>query len=168
MYITWTGPDYSEEVAYTLYRATSSDVSDLAEVSGVLAVQGGGVLDAHPLPGHVWYAVTAADTSGNESAYSTPVDINPGLLPVSQIAVVVDGDNPPQVSWTHPAAASIAGYNLYVNDAATPFNAGLLTDTSFTDYGYAGDTRRYTLEADDGSDRSQQRSITPAGPALCA
>ncbi|MCP4898641.1 MAG: hypothetical protein GY906_16840, partial [bacterium] len=57
----------------------------------------------------------------------------------------------------------IAGYDLYLGTRADSIkmNAALLTETTFTDIGYSGDERQYTLVAVDSyAHESQPRTVT--------
>jgi len=160
--ITWQPPAYTEDIAYALYRSDQQILS----VDGLvpLATDIGQTLVVDPTPSlsDHWYAVTGVDAAGNESLPSNAEYLNIQLLPVSGITVVLADDQPPVVSWTHPGG-DIAGYDVYLgpDDAAVKLNAGLLTGKTYTDTGYSGDERRYTIVTVDNSDaESLGRSLT--------
>lgn len=83
------------------------------------------------------FAVTAIDTSGNESGLSniaTPViaDTTPPAVPRNLAAAA--GNRVVDLTWTANIEADRAGYNLYRNDHATPLNGATpLTSTSYKD-----------------------------------
>ena len=105
--------------------------------------------------------VTAVDGAGNESAPSNSVYLNFELLPVASLSVVKIDQADPVVSWSH-SSSSIAGYDIYLGPegSATKLNPSLLTATTYTDSGYDGNERRYTVVALDAFDvESLGRSI---------
>ena len=59
----------------------------------------------------------------------------------------------PRFFWTH-TGSSIAGYNIYLGaeDNTTLLNSELLTQTAYTDSGYDGNDRTYTVVAVDDND----------------
>ena len=83
-------------------------------------------MDPHPSPTHHCYAATATDEAGNQSGPSEDVYLNFGLLPVANLTVVQEDNASPAISWTHPGAADIEGYDLYCGFGAT--NTKLNTD----------------------------------------
>ena len=119
-------------------------------------------VDPSPSPNDHFYVVTAVDAVGNESAPSNCPYLNFELLPVATISVHQTDNDPPVVSWSHPGG-SIAGYDIYLGtgEQMVKLNSALLADKSFTDIGYAGNERRYTVIAVDTNDvKSLSRSIT--------
>ena len=105
---------------------------------------------------------TAVDAAGNESEPSNSVYRNFGLLPVSSLVVRQTDYDPPVITWTHPGG-DIAGYDLYLGTRSdgVKMNASLLIQTTFTDIGYSGDQRQYTIVAVDYYDQeSTPRSVT--------
>ncbi|MCP4691071.1 MAG: hypothetical protein GY859_23685, partial [Desulfobacterales bacterium] len=70
--------------------------------------------------------------------------------------------DPPVITWTHPGG-DIAGYDLYFGprEDGKKMNAALLTQTTFTDIGYSGNERHYTIVAVDSfNQESTPRSVT--------
>ena len=159
----WEAPPYTEPVTYSLYRA---DLAEIISVEGLTPLATGitetTAIDSNPSPTDHSYVVTAVDEAGNESAPSNSFYLNFDLLPVSSITVQQQDTAPPVVSWTHPGG-SIAGCDLYVGPEGgeVKLNDALLTALTYTDSGYAGDERRYTIIAvDDYAQESLGRSIT--------
>ena len=158
--VTWQPPPFTEDIKYALYRADQEIFS--ADGLAPLAADIGQTLVVDPTPSLAehWYAVTAVDGAGNESPPSNADYLNIQLLPVSGISVVQTDDQPPAVSWTHPGG-DIAGYDIYLGDAPVKLNPELLTGLSYTDTGYSGDERLYTIVARDTSlAESLGRSLT--------
>jgi len=159
----WDAPAQSETVTYALYR---SDVQILTTVDGLTAYIPGIphsteenlVIDPTPSLTDYYYAVAAVDAAGNVSAPSNSEHLNVDLLPVSSLMVTQIDTDAPVVAWTHPGGA-IAGFNLAID--AVQVNATPLSEQSYIDTGYAGDTRAYTLTAvDSGNVESLARTIT--------
>ncbi|MDY0091212.1 MAG: hypothetical protein RBT80_00760 [Candidatus Vecturithrix sp.] len=106
--------------------------------------------------------MTAVDEVGNESQPSNSAYHNVGLLPVATLRIVQEDDNDPVVSWSHSSPQSLR-YDLYLgaDDALEQMNQESLTLQSYTDTGYTGDERRYTVVAVDANlQRSSGRSLT--------
>jgi len=160
----WTSPDpYTEPVTYRLYRA---DLTEITSVSGLTPLADGieqtAAIDPSPSPSDHCYVVTAVDGSGNESIPSNSFYLNFDLLPVSSLRVVQRDIDPPVITWTHPGG-DIAGYDIYLGPEGNrvKLNYGLLTSMTFTDTGYSGDERRYTVIAIDSNGlESMGRSVT--------
>ncbi|CAB1059485.1 diguanylate cyclase/phosphodiesterase (GGDEF & EAL domains) with PAS/PAC sensor(s), partial [Olavius sp. associated proteobacterium Delta 1] len=167
----WQPPPYTEEISYSLYRAPA----EITTLEGLTPLATGIgqtlVVDPTPSPTDHYYVVTAVDSTGNESAPSNCPYLNFDLLPVSAITVRQTDNDPPLISWAHPGG-SIAGYDIYLESGQQPvkLNSALLTETTFTDIGYAGDERRYTVIAVDVNNvQSLGRSITlPVASAALA
>jgi fibronectin type 3 domain-containing protein len=151
----WDAPAGSAEaLSYNLYRASGTTLTD---VSGLTPIQTGIVADTQGILGYIdtspdenasAYAVTAVDQVGNESAPSVSAYLNVDLLPVASLQLTQTDGGYPEISWSHNSA-SIAGYNLYLDDSATPLNSSLMSATSYTDQGYSGTVRSYTVTAVD-------------------
>ena len=155
--------DPDDSVTYSLYR---SDQDEILSVEGLTPVLTGidalWTIDSAPSATHHCYAVTAIDAAGNESGPSTSVYLNFELLPVSTLSVQKQADTPPVVSWTLPNG-NIAGCDLYLGpeDSRIKLNSDLLTQTDYTDSGFNGGVRIYTVVVkDDSGHESLGRSIT--------
>ena len=148
-----------DNVTYTVYRGPSAGSLTTLQ-SAVTALF---ATDAHPLKGPAYYAVSAVDLAGNESALSATVYTNVALQPVNSLSVTLTASGVPQVSWSHPDVAGIAGYNLYLGEsgAEIALATGLLTSvTNYADTGYGLQDRRYVIEAFDAYGvKSAARSI---------
>ena len=160
--VTWQPPAYTEDITYALYRSDEAILS----VDGLapLAADIGQTLVVDPTPSlsDHWYAITAVDAVGNESPPSNAAYLNVTLLPVSGITVVQADTNVPVVSWSHPGG-DIAGYDIYLGSDSEPvkLNTDLLAGKTYTDSGYSGDERRYTIiTKDDSGVESLGRSLT--------
>ncbi len=159
---SWEPGQAAETVTYSLYRAPLDEISSVAGLTplttGIVAIS---ALDPNPSPNDHCYIVTAVDKVGNESPPSNSFYLNFELLPVASLKVVQKDSQPPQVTWTH-AGGSIIGYDIYLGqqEPKIKLNPEIVTDTAFTDVGYSGDERTYTVVALDGTDESLGRSIT--------
>ncbi|RJP79798.1 MAG: hypothetical protein C4522_09325, partial [Desulfobacteraceae bacterium] len=157
----WTA-SVDGNVTYAFYRAGSETIS----IDQAHLIQDGFAqtswIDFAPSASAHWYMITALDEIGNESAPCTPAYLDFALLPVSAITIVQQDYNLPVITWTHPESASIDGYNLYLGtaDQGVNLNSGLLTTRTYSDIGYSGDTRTYTLVAVNDNNNSLPRSLT--------
>ena len=152
----WEAPAFTESVTYSLYR---SDQTQITSVDGMTPLAAGinqtMVIDPTPSPTDHCYVVTAVDETGNESLPSNSYYLNFDLLPVSTLQVTQKDYDPPQVSWSHAdTTGKIAGYFLYIGKDRTGFkvNEVIMANESFTDYGFAGGDRSYTVIAVDTND----------------
>ncbi|MCP4490028.1 MAG: hypothetical protein GY820_22315 [Gammaproteobacteria bacterium] len=152
----WQPSVSSGELNYRLYRSSATIVTDVAGLTlvqdNIVANAQGelGYVDTSPSETEPTYVVTAVDGAGNESPVSVSAYLNVDLLPVATLNVTVDGANYPVISWSH-TGTDISGYNIYLGEsAAIQLNtSGLLSQTSFTDSGYTGGARAYTVTAVD-------------------
>ena len=147
----WQPPVYTEPVTYILYRATVSEITSVEGLAPLAAgIEQTLVVDPHPSPTAHCYTVTAVDAAGNQSPPAVSAYLNFQLLPVSGITVVQADAEAPIVTWTHPGG-SIAGYDIYLGTQAdgVKLNVDLLAEQSYTDVGWAGDARQYTIVAVD-------------------
>ena len=143
----WQPPVYTEPVTYILYRATVSEITSVEGLAPLAAgIEQTLVVDPHPSPTAHCYTVTAVDAAGNQSPPAVSAYLNFQLLPVSGITVVQADAEAPIVTWTHPGG-SIAGYDIYLGTQAdgVKLNVDLLAEQSYTDVGWAGDARQYTI-----------------------
>ncbi|MFZ0725147.1 MAG: fibronectin type III domain-containing protein, partial [Desulfobacterales bacterium] len=158
----WQPPATTEPVTYALYRAPLSEIATVEGLSPLAAgIEQTLVVDPHPSPTEHCYTVTAVDAAGNQSPPAVSAYLNFQLLPVSGITVVQADAEAPVVTWTHPGG-SIAGFDIYLGTRAdgVKLNDELLIGQSYTDIGWAGDARRYTVIAvDTGEVESLGRTI---------
>ncbi|MCP4286430.1 MAG: hypothetical protein GY792_18610, partial [Gammaproteobacteria bacterium] len=168
MFVQWADPVNTEPVFYRLYRASGTQIPSVEGLTPVIPeipaeYMADGIVDPNPSTTEPCYVITAVDGVGNESSPSNSDYHNVGLLPVSSLHVIQQDDQAPLISWTHPSPHSIAIYDIYLGaeEALEKLNQGLLTAQSYTDTGYAGDERRYTVIALDANlQESLGRSIT--------
>ncbi len=157
-------PSQNEPVTYSLYRADAAEIHSVSGLTPILRGIGeAAALDPHPSASDHCYAVTAVDAAGNESPPSPSVYLNFGLLPVSALKVVQGGGGPPVLSWTPPTFLGVSGYRVRVaaGGETASLTTSLLTEATFTDTGFSGDERTYTVWAVDGSGvQGPARSIT--------
>ncbi len=158
--VQWTPPpNLSEPVSYNLYRTNRAPISNPAAlVPLIMKIPTNQVVDPNPTAVEPYYAVAAVDDAGNVSAPSNTGYQNVELLPIRTFDIGLTNDNPPVLSWTQ-SGSTIAGHKLYLGeDAARVQLGGLIPNSisSYTDTGYAGDDRRYTVAT---VDQNQQQSI---------
>ncbi|MFP4446602.1 MAG: NEW3 domain-containing protein, partial [Desulfosudaceae bacterium] len=164
IHATWDSPGYTETVTFLLYRDAGQSIDTLEGLTPLIQEipsSATGVVDPNPAAGEPCYAAAARDAAGNISAPSNSDYLNINLLPVSSLTVELAEQQPPVVRWTH--SGSIAGCDIYLGqgDNRLPLNETLVTETAYTDTGYAGDERTYTVVAVDANDQeSLARSIT--------
>jgi len=106
--------------------------------------------------------VTAVDGAGNESLPSNDFYLNFNLLPVTDLMVVQEDTSVPVITWSHPGG-DVSGYNIYLGSEETgiKLNGTLLTVRSYSDGGWSGDERTYTVvSVDSNGQRSPGRRIT--------
>ena len=160
---TWTASSSTELVSYTLYRSGLAAITSVEDATTIVAgVKETETVDPSPSLTEHTYAVTAVDKVGNESIPSGSAYLNFELLPVSSLSVLQNGNDLPVISWSHNGS-TIAGYDFYLGPEGRriKLNDALLTTTSLTDSGYAGDERHYMVIAVDGNgQRSVGRAIT--------
>ena len=159
-YAHWTAPaGATEPITYNLYRTNRGPITVVSNstplIRGIPISQ---VVDPSPTPFQPYYAVAAVDSAGNLSPPSNTGYLNSELMPPSSLSVWLVDSNVPVISWTQ-TGNTIAGHNLYLGEDSALVklnNTGLITTRIYTDTGYAGDDRRYTVAA---VDQNQQQSI---------
>jgi hypothetical protein len=141
-------PGTLETITYGLVRAASGSITTAEGVTPyrerIAAPQ---VVDPSPAPNEGFYAAYAEDAAGNRSIPSNTEYLNVELLPVRTLAAEQTDNLSPVIRWTQ-ASPSATGYDLYLgpDSARLKLNPqGPLTQTSFTDSGYDGNDRRYTV-----------------------
>jgi YD repeat-containing protein len=159
----WDAPPYTEPVTYSLYRSNLPEIVSVQGMTPILTgISATTAVDTHPSHTEHAYVVTAVDNAGNESSPSNSFYLNFDLLPVASLKVVQQENNPPVVSWTAPGG-NIAGYNIYLvrNGQMEKLNPMPQTGLSYTDSGFTGDERTYTVTAvDQYNVESLGRTIT--------
>ena len=158
----WQAPAGTEPLTYRLYRSDLAAITTVADLSPVITgITQPATVDSRPSPTAHSYVATAVDAAGNESAPSNSAYLNAGLLPVATLDVVQTDNAAPVVSWTHPGGGAV-GFDLFLGapDGGIRLNPALLTGAAFTDTGWSGDARAYTLVAVDANNaRSLGRTV---------
>lgn len=161
IHAAWQAPADEPNLTYRLYRDAVQIIS-LAGLSPVLTdLRVTTVTDGAPSATAHFYAVSAVDAAGNESAPSVSVYLNFGLLPVANLAVSLQDQALPEVTWSAPSTTA-AGYNIYLLQGGQTFklNSALLTEPGFTDAGYTGEQRQYAVAAvDDHAVEGPRRQV---------
>ena len=160
---TWQAPPDTEPFTYSLYRSNLPEITSVEGMIPILSrISAATAIDSHPSHTDHSYVVTAVDSAGNQSMPSNSFYLNFDLLPVSSLKVVQTEAQSPVISWTHPGG-DIAGYNIYLvtGGQSEKLNQVLVTGLSYTDLGFTGDDRNYTVTAvDQNTIESIGRSIT--------
>jgi PKD repeat protein len=159
---TWQAPVASTVDYYNLYRASGTSITSVAGLTPLKTrVKNPITYDPQPSPSQGAYVVTAVDAAGNESAVSNSAYLNASLLPVVNLRIEQIGNTLPVISWQAPNG-SLAGYNVYVGPDATRtrLTPSPITATTFSDSGFSGGERRYTVASVDGSGQEIGRSLS--------
>ena len=163
--ISWDAPVYTESVTYNIYRSDQIEITSVEGMTPLVTDIGQTmVIDPTPSPTDHCYAVTAVDSTGNESLPSTSQYLNFDLLPVSTISVSQTDTDSPVLTWSHAdTTGKIQGYYLYLGTDRTGFqvNQVPMASETYTDYGYTFENRSYYIIAVDTNDvQSMGRYIT--------
>ena len=147
----WQMPTGEVPSAYRMYRANTeidSVVSLEALISNITSFT---ATDAYPSLEERYYAVTAVDEAGNESAPSPSVVLNTQLLPITDLVVQYDQSKVPHLSWGHPTN-DIEGFNIYVvtQQGLQKINSDPLSQSFFDHVGYSRQRTEYRIVAVDG------------------
>ncbi|MEW6079368.1 MAG: right-handed parallel beta-helix repeat-containing protein [Thermodesulfobacteriota bacterium] len=159
----WTPQNYTEPVNFSLYRA-ASDITSITNMTPLIKgipMANTAVVDPQPSLTAHYYVVAAVDAAGNISEPSTSAYLDFSLLPVSALHINQTDLAAPIVSWTPPG--NIDGCRIYLGQGAVKrlLAPDLITTNTYTDTGYAGDQRTYTVTAVNAQDvESLERSIT--------
>jgi RHS repeat-associated protein len=160
--VEWEAPPGTEPITYSLYRGPYLEITSVEGLDPLAeGIDQTLVIDPKPSATEHCYVVTAVDEAGNESSPSNSGYLNARLLPVSTLKVVQQDTSPPVITWTHPGG-DIAGYDIYLGSGASrmKLNTQLLQGLSFTDTGYDGEEREYTVVVKDAQgEESLERSI---------
>ena len=158
----------SGDVSYRLYRSSATEIFSVEGLTPILDnINGVQALDGNPVQDATTYVVTAVDTAGNESLPSNSERLIVDLLPVNNIHIVQQELDKPVLSWTHALAD---GYDIYLGEQQAGFklNSDSLSVTEFTDSGYAGDERLYTIVPLDSAEMREGPARSILLPALTA
>jgi hypothetical protein len=144
---TWDAATPPAEVpaSYRLYRA-AAPFADLTGLTPVATATSNSATDPAPASSQRFYAVTALDSLGNESAPTVPVEITFPVAPVANLLLTLVDDGKPTLSWS-PGEANVHGFYIYRNGAK--INQTPTSSTSYSDGYYAGGTITYGVSAVD-------------------
>lgn len=168
--LSWTANSEPDMAGYNIYR--SSDGTSYTKVNGDPVADTTYVATGLTNGQQYWFKITAVDTAGNESAYSstvtaTPVNVAPAV-PTGLTAT--EGDRQATLSWTANTEWDLAGYNIYRADSAagpyTKINSTLVTTAAYVDDALInGTTYWYRVTAVDStaleSAQSAEVGVTP-------
>jgi len=149
--VTWQASASSDVDSYRLYRSSADTITAVIDATLVTdKIRTTQTVDGTPSATEHAYVVTAVDATGNESAISNSAYLNFDLLPIASFSIVQEGEQTPQLSWSH-SSNSIDGYNVYLETGGTPLklNGSLVAGLGFNDGGYSGDSRHYRVTAVD-------------------
>ncbi len=159
-FIQWVAAQgLAEPVTYNLYRTNRGPIAAVVGIVPLISkIPSSQVVDPKPTAVEPYYAVAAVDDAGNVSPPSNTGYQNVELLPIGTFTIGLTNASPPVLSWTQ-SGNTIAGHKLYLGEDTARVQLGGLIPNSistYTDTGYAGDDRRYTVAT---VDQNQQQSI---------
>lgn len=142
---TWDTSLAPAEVPYSyrLYRAESV-IADLAGMTAVALVKAASATDPAPTIAKRFYAVTALDALGNESAASGTVELNFPVAPVGTLTLSSIDEGAPVLEWNGGEAGQ-QGFNIYRN--GIKINPTPTISKSFTDGYYTKGSVTYGISA---------------------
>lgn len=129
--------------AFRLYRS-SGPIPDLSGLTPVATVATAAASDPAPTSSGRFYAVTALDSLGNESAPSTTQEITFPVAPVRNLILTRVDDGKPSLSW-ESGESGLLGFYIYRN--GSKINQTPTVSTSFSDGYYAGGSVKYGISA---------------------
>jgi hypothetical protein len=164
IYASWQPPLASTVEYYNLYRENAS----ISSIEGLTplktGIKGLATYDINPSTQGAYYAVTALDAAGNESAISIPQYFNSNnLLPVRNLRIEQIDNLLPVIFWDAPNG-NLAGYNVYVGRETerTKLTPSPIAERNFTDSGYTGGERWYTVASvDSNQDELERIALLP-------
>ncbi|RYD35270.1 MAG: hypothetical protein EOP86_08915, partial [Verrucomicrobiaceae bacterium] len=152
----------ANSAAYHVYRA-GAPINSIAGLTPLIStLTQNKYVDPSPSGAQRYYAVTAVDAAGNESAPSNSAYLNTTLWAVSSLTIERPVTGAPVLTWTN-AAPDITGYNVYAGprDTGVKLNPALLPATTFTDQSYTGGDRLYSVVSiDTAAAESPARGLT--------
>lgn len=133
--------------AYRLYRADSA-ITDITGLTSLVTVRNTPATDASPTKAKRFYAITALDALGNESAPATAPEITFPVAPVADLTLTIIDDGKPSLSWSS-GEPNLQGFYIYRNGAR--INQTPTTSTTYSDGYYSGGTVSYGVSAVDSN-----------------
>ncbi len=140
----WTAVS-EENVSYRLYH-NSGVITDISSLTHVAATTATETVDTSPTTAKRFYAVTALDALGNESAPSETIEITFPVAPVSSLTLTLIDDGQPTLNWVGPDT-TISGYYIYRNGSR--INQTPTVSISFADGIYSSGTVTYGVSVVD-------------------
>ncbi|MFZ4858387.1 MAG: LamG-like jellyroll fold domain-containing protein [Desulfuromonadaceae bacterium] len=142
----WQTPLAGDEipVLYRLYRSADGVFTDLTTVETVSEVKKSPATDAVPTSTKHFYAITAIDAVGNESAPSTAQEIVFPVTPVRNMVLSRVDNGKPSLSW-EAGETSLQGYHIYRNGSRITQTPTI--STSYSDGYYSGGTVTYGVSS---------------------
>jgi uncharacterized membrane protein len=153
---TWDAVTSPNEVpvSYRLYRS-AAPISDTTGLTPVVEGKSNNATDAAPTTIQRFYAVTALDALGNESAPSAAQEISYPVAPVSSLVLTLVDDGKPTLSWD----SGEAGFYIYRN--GSKINQTPTSSKTYTDGYYSGGSVSYGVSAVDANGtESPVREVT--------
>ncbi|GAA1844567.1 malectin domain-containing carbohydrate-binding protein [Microlunatus capsulatus] len=180
--VTWTAGTEADLRGYRVYRSETPTVTRGDDDLVAILLKGGRTFfDGDLEAGRTYYyAVTADDRLGNESALSTTVSAVPKTTPDTTAPGAPTGlqaavqDSEVKLTWSASTAGDLAGYTVYrastAGGTAVKLTSALLTSPSFTDTSVPpGTTAFYEVTAvDDAGNESARSAQVPAAVAAPA
>ncbi len=133
--------------SYHLYRAAAS-FTNISGLNPVVTANSNSVTDPAPVTSQRYYAVTALDGLGNESAPSPAQEITFPVAPVSNLLLTLIDNGKPNLSWS-PGEAGVQGFYIYRN--GDKINQTPTSSISYEDGYYAGGSITYGVSAVDAN-----------------
>ena len=108
VFMRWTEASEGDFLEYRIYRA----IDDSVNLNRLLSTPERESVHEYGDPGDYYYAVTAADTSGNESEFSNIIrlKIKPGPPPPPPTGTITQEDNFIQLQWEASDSPRTVGY----------------------------------------------------------
>ncbi|MFI3221707.1 MAG: Ig-like domain-containing protein [Methylococcaceae bacterium] len=159
----WQAPLQGKVANYNLYRADGTSITSLVGLTPLKKdIKQITTIDATPSPSQGAYVVTAVDAAGNESSLSNSTYLNASLLPVSQLRINRIGNGLPMLSWVAPNG-NVTAYKVYADAASNlpkiPLTPNPISLLNFTDTGYNGGDKVYTVASVDANGAEMPRSL---------
>ena len=173
--LEWPNNAEQDAIGYNVYRATTSGGA-YAKVNadlvpdppiGTTATVKYGESGLDPRSTY-YYAVTAVDITGHESARSAELAVVPNVAPAAPTALVASGgDRSVALDWAENGEADVTGYSVHRATGGGAFEriASVRTSAYVDRAVVAGTTYRYVVKAEDvalwESEASPEVSATP-------
>jgi fibronectin type 3 domain-containing protein len=141
--LNWSTNSEPDKAGYNVYRGTSPSVPITSPINGGIPVTNPTYVDTGRTNGTTYYyAVTAVDTSGNQSGASNEVSATPfadSTPPAAPTLLTAIGRNASvTLDWADNSEPDLAGYNVYRRTSTgvyTKVNTLLVIASSYTDAG---------------------------------